>query len=740
PPPRPLADLAQAAEFHEKLSPTNPQLKAVITPDITTEACVIESEIHRWRAELGIGERIGVIFARDGLPLAREVSRRLVDCGLAHQDEIGHQPARRTSQNLVEAWRLYQERADADSARAFFRALRRAGHLSSENEDAVRRALEYAFNEAMTTGLDVLRPLLSRQRRGVQAGRILDEWPLLPERGTFAEYTTLCLPVLKKMRWPERLDAWEQRASALAESLTRQIQRGHYLRWLAEVCRIPGRTRADLGREAFAPVVLTTVERASPQSWQYLIFAGLNRGDWPAEQNDSLLLDTRHSARLNLRASMDSPVGLGQKCLRAGKSWLANSLDERRRFSEACASLLSHVQNDALFTAHRENPADPGREQDLADWLNRLIHAQFGRLPGDDDLREAAEMSAEMFAPEPVRHDTFPELTLAWSRRRDPRTPFDQYSFCFAEPPAEPLTLSCRAWEDALRMPAHAWQRHVLRVQPEKELQEQQPRAQATGNWAHSWVQLTGGGEDFLLCPNHEEWTLQVERQAKQVRQRVADAFAQANRGLPDWWRIDWALARRWAHQLADALTQLNWPAIRGEWSLPKQPLHLPGNPLDGLIFSGRIDALLSDTPPEKLSGRAKSVWPDYAAAWIIDFKTGGDKPLSAKQLIKGEGVQLALYALALHSLGAERVQTSLLRPGEEINAQVSLEQMLSLDEPWTRIRNMATTGKLGIRGPQRSDYSFVGEYPLAHLSIKPAILESKWQLTHAAGEDQVTP
>jgi len=741
-PNRPLAELSEAAEFHKRMD-NGGALKTAVVADIDTEARLIENEVHRWRGKLALGERIGVVFARDGLPLARVVARRLTDAGLAHQDEIGRQPGSQPAQILVEAWRNYQEQADADSARRLVRALRRVGRLTAEAEASAWKSLEKAFHKAMTTDLAVLLPMLQSTARSNLAASTLRQWPLLPERASFAEFTELCQPVLEKLGWPERLDAWALRAAALAEHLSQPLQRAQYLRWLAEVCRIPGRTRDAIGREAFAPVVLTTVERAAAQSWQYLIFAGLNRGDWPVEQNDGLILSAKLCSQLNRRACMDSPSGLGQQCLRPGRSWLASRLDERRHFAEACSQLLRNVQTDALFTAHRENPGDPGREQDLADWLGRLFHAEHGRQPNESEIREAERQAADALAQSEKVVRRFPELTEVWQRRRNPETPFDEYSFGFGKPPSEPMALSARAWEEALRRPAHAWLRHVLRVRPMQELQAQNPRAQAIGNWAHQWALPISREEAFLACPDAESWAALVERQAQQSRQSVADAFAQAGRALPDWWRIDWAIARSWARQFAESLLAFTrpadvaeWPSIGGEWTLPDAPLQLPGRPLDGLALSGRIDALLSDETPEVLNDLPPKHWPARAAAWIIDFKTGGDDPLSTKKLMQGEGIQLALYALALHSLGAERVQSILLRPGEVIEHQVSLEEILSLDEPWQIIARQASSGRFGMRGEQRTEFGFVGEYPLAHLGIKPVVLEAKWALTHELETD----
>ncbi|WP_269539203.1 PD-(D/E)XK nuclease family protein [Cerasicoccus fimbriatus] len=736
--PHPLADLATAVEFHQQVESAEAPFIAAIAPDINCEARVIENEIHRWRAKLAAGERIGVVFAQDGLPLARAVARRLNEAGIAHQDEIGHLPGQRPGQILVEAWRRYQELADADSARGLVRELRRAGRLTADEERAVWQALEHAFSQAMVTDVAVLRALLPSHRHGEAAARVLDQWPLLPEQATFAEFTEKCLPVLKLLRWPERLDAWEHRAGALVENLKRPLKRAQYLRWLAEVVRIPGRTRSAFGREAFAPIVLTTVERAAAQSWEYLVFAGLNRGDWPAEQSDSLLLDAKLCGRLNQRASMDSPVGQGQQCLRPGISWLPTSLDERRRFTDSCLSLLRNVRTTALFTAHRDNPADPGREQDLADWLVRLFHARFGEIPGDGELHAASQALAATFAEKPSR-EVFPDITGTFVWRRNISEPFDEFSFGFGEEFSEPLTLPSKAWENAITRPASAWLENILRVKPLKELQEDDPRSLAVGIWAHSWVQPPESIRAFRGKPEAEDWTLDIQRQAQAVFFRITDAFRAAKRELPDWWRLDWSIARSHALRFAASLEALDWQSIRTEWPLPGEPLNLPGHALDGLVLTGRIDVVLSNESADTLNDFPEGAWPTMARAWVIDFKTGSDAKLTPGQLKKGSGIQIALYALAMNALGSEQVCTTLLKPGDAIESQMSLEKIRDLGEPWEVIRRMATTGQIGLRGAQRDDFRFVGDYPLAHLAIDPGVLEEKWALTfggEAMGEE----
>ena len=103
------------------------------------------------------------------------------------------------------------------------------------------------------------------------------------------------------------------------------------------------------------------------------------------------------------------------------------------------------------------------------------------------------------------------------------------------------------------------------------------------------------------------------------------------------------------------------------------------------------------------------------------------------KQLIEGRGVQLALYALAVHALGAEQVQLTLLSPAEQLEPQFRLVDALAQKDFWSELYRMQETGVFGMLGPIHTDFGFAEKYPLATLPIDTDLLEDKWALTHPA-------
>jgi hypothetical protein len=119
-------------------------------------------------------------------------------------------------------------------------------------------------------------------------------------------------------------------------------------------------------------------------------------------------------------------------------------------------------------------------------------------------------------------------------------------------------------------------------------------------------------------------------------------------------------------------------------------------------------------------------------AAWLVDFKTGGDEPLRLNPLAKGKGLQLALYALALRALGAEPVALTLLTRDGAAEAQLTGEDLEKpeLEELWKRVAEMAVTGCWGDRLDLGGEQARPAARPLAILPIPGEILRKKWALT----------
>jgi PD-(D/E)XK nuclease superfamily len=293
-----------------------------------------------------------------------------------------------------------------------------------------------------------------------------------------------------------------------------------------------------------------------------------------------------------------------------------------------------------------------------------------------------------------------------------------------------------------VKSPAIEWMRLFLGVDPDTE--NGNAWATATGKWVHCWlaesVRQTTGDAFVELCEVDEIRGRLVEH-ARQFRDDVHDLSVACGRPLPDWWVSGWSNALYIADRLAAKLSGLaaDWTHMAPEWPLDS-PTKIPVGKNEFLRVRGRIDLILA-------RGTRKESRLPFENLWLIDYKTGRQRGLKLherrskeapaekfqKLLAKGRGVQLALYALAAHTLGASIVQLALLGLADELEPQFRLEDALAQKEFWQELYRMQETGVFGMLGPVHADYGFAYNYPLATLGIDETLLKQKWAITHPA-------
>jgi len=201
-----------------------------------------------------------------------------------------------------------------------------------------------------------------------------------------------------------------------------------------------------------------------------------------------------------------------------------------------------------------------------------------------------------------------------------------------------------------------------------------------------------------------------------------------------------WSNALYIADSLAAKLSGLSgWPRVATEFSLGS-PAAISLSANETLRVRGRVDLILA-------RGERNDSAIGYPDLWVIDYKTGKQRGFNLrelrrhetpekkfrKQLVDGRGVQLGLYALAAHALGASRVQMTLLSPNGDLEPQFFLEHVLAQKDFWRELHRMQETGVFGMLGRIFNEYGAIRTYPLATLTIDPDLLREKWELTHPA-------
>ena len=103
------------------------------------------------------------------------------------------------------------------------------------------------------------------------------------------------------------------------------------------------------------------------------------------------------------------------------------------------------------------------------------------------------------------------------------------------------------------------------------------------------------------------------------------------------------------------------------------------------------------------------------------------DRP---KDALKGESLQLMLYALALPAAGAP-TRISLLSEQVEDIGQIQSTDLEDLQPLLEDLAQAQQRGVFGFTGPTRSQYRYEGTYPFAILPLPTWVLQAKWSRTH---------
>ncbi|HSH39086.1 MAG TPA: PD-(D/E)XK nuclease family protein, partial [Chthoniobacterales bacterium] len=333
------------------------------------------------------------------------------------------------------------------------------------------------------------------------------------------------------------------------------------------------------------------------------------------------------------------------------------------------------------------------------------------------------------------------QTRVAYNARRDAGTKAGDYDFAFRSPPARVPVFSVSDLEKLVSAPAIIWMKKFLGVEAADE--SGSPWHAATGQWVHQWLASVAGADGertFVRVPTASELARRVRAAAEAKAAEVKRLCASADRPLPDWWSSGWQNAICVARNLGSKIaTVRDWRWMATEWNIDaEERVAVGGN--EALSFRGRIDLLLA----------RDEAAPDPAASelWILDYKTGSNKPLVParedaekrssrlhNRLVKGEALQLGLYALAMRQHGAADVFLSIVSQAvrDVEPPQLSIADIAAHEDVFAELARMQRTGVFGMYGALRAAFGYAPQYPLATVAIDPDLLDAKWEETHPA-------
>jgi PD-(D/E)XK nuclease superfamily len=699
-------------------------------------------------------DRLGILFPRPGA-LSRLVATFLQSAGIAHNDGIAHLAPSAFDDDPWRAWLELQQTPRLKSLIRFLRVTD-ADIFESISILQVEETLRRAYDDLLIDDLELLRDQCAGNpdlRHADEVVHALDKIELLSPSASLTDFLSETRRIFAQFGWKERWNELERLSRDWSARIPGPFSKNFYLRWLRELLGAPSLQRDDLGSHSYARVNLLAYLDAQTQPWSHLIFAGLNDEAWPAlddelafvhdEQIDEL---NRQNKILNRRASKRGRQGEGHWSVHEGKTLLLGLNEQRQIRRRQLLNLVESVSGGIGASANLYSEATPSRIANPNDFFSWLYFKKHGCGVSQQTLQTLeAQTRGWLKDWSPVDAQKIDSISVgrtryAFDQRRQLRAA-NEYEFALRTELPREISLRVTQWEQALRWPAIIWMEIFLGVTPGDDNGD--AWAVATGQWVHRWLAASvrnGDGASFVSVSRADEIRERIRKEARQFRDRVAALCAGRRKNLPDWWRSGWGNALYVADCLAAKVSDLrDWSEMAVEWPLGQPTLISLGEDRT-LRIRGRIDLILARTKSEESQI-------GYNDLWVVDYKTGRQRGFKLKelrrretperkfrkQLVDGRGVQLALYALAANSLGAEDVQLTLLSPAEDLEKQFALADVLAQNDFWLELHRMQQSGVFGMLGPVHADFGFVRKYPLATLPIDTDLLENKWKLTHPA-------
>ncbi len=745
---RPFADLIQPGE--PSSTPTNSgRIHFLIGLNATEQARAISAVALKFLDDKSCTQ-LGILFPRPGA-LPRLVSDKLTRCGIFHHDAIGHLVPGEFEQPVWRAWLQIQENHQLESVLRFL-------EVNPESRDGLtieqaRKILRRAYRDVLIDDVNVLAAYCDGQTENetsLAIAKLLRETKFLPERSTFRNFLAQTEEIFSGLKWKSRWAEVSQFTGKWSESLSVELSRAIYLRWLSEISNSFSTARAANGNHPYSRVHLLSYADAEAHEWSHLILAGLNQGEWPQSQRESGFLPDDQIAELNARATHRGQQGEGHSVLEKGKTFLLGAQEQRNIALRQFGAAIESVEHGLAITASLLQESAPERLWNPSELFSQLYFAARKAPLSQQTMTTLQEQTRAWLGPEEPgeliqsKDREILRTRTAYDERHKPDVKFGEYEFALREGIAREITLRTTEWDKVVKTPALIWLKKYLGV--ENEEPDLNQWNVATGTWVHDWLAQIANSEQknvFVDFPEPAQINDRISRAATSFREMVADLCEKAGHTIPDWWTSGWANAFALTECLASKLAEAkDWSKMAAEWNLDShQTVSL--NNADKIRVRGRIDLILAQKSPDGANLRDIDLW-------IVDYKTGNVRSLALsgktpelraanlrRKLIRGDAIQLGLYGLAARELGAATVDLSILSLRTDLDrAQLKIDALTEFPDFWNELFQMQETGVFGLRGAIRNEFGFSPDYPLATLPIDKEFLDEKWVLTHPAFAD----
>ncbi|MEY2527557.1 MAG: hypothetical protein QOE73_2328 [Verrucomicrobiota bacterium] len=710
----------------------------LIGTNFSEQAEAITRQCVRYLAEETC-TRLGVIFPSGGA-LPRLVANSLARLNIPHNDGLGHMVPGIFESADWRAWLALQRAPRLDSFLDFLNALSEPATVSAGlSPSAFEEALCNSYEDVLIDDLEILREFCATRtdERYQSVAAALRAFLFLPPRATLSQFLETTHAALEQL-------GWKQHAFVIA-SATRDwpgrfdatFSRALFLRWLEETAATFSALRSGEGDHPYARVQLLTVTHAQNQEWSHLIFAGWNEGAWPPTtatefaREQEIRAFNRGVRRLNKRAAHQGRQGEGHISVREDRTLYLGPIEQRAVALRQFGALLESASEGVTLAASLLHEDAPERFWNPSESFTRLYRQTRGEALTQKTLRNLQRATALL--PKTAASSGDAQQTLiAFNARRDREAKAGEYDFAL-RPNGSARHIPILSVSDLERMvssPAIIWMKRYLGVEPPDDVGN--PWAATSGKWVHRWLAAMGEtreGRIFASFPSAEKIDERVRASADKQRETLQQLCQSLGKIVPDWWISGWLNARYLARHLGRKIAGVeDWKWMMTEYPIGREGAVKITDEVE-LLLRGQIDLILAHNDAVDFAGQK---------IWIVDYKTGSTKKLSAGDLhdtlVKGTALQLGLYSLAMRERGAAEVSAGILSPAiKDVAPQLSVRELALHANVFADLADMQRSGVFGMKGEVRPAFGYSAAYPLATLPIDPDVLEDKWALTHPA-------
>lgn len=557
---------------------------------------------------------------------------------------------------------------------------------------------------------------------------LLERFSIPGAEGLFSDYWSRAEPFLK-IGFEDAFTELGDEGILLSGLLSTPIPFRLFLSWIEEKWSKGSRVRTANANQPLSNIYLLSSEQADGLTFDTVILAGLNAGQWSGKSSSSLFEPEALIRSKNRWATIQGSQGEGHRAVRFPYGYI---LTEEDTFKEARARqerLACSARKVRVFSASIASDRDFKVNQPLDDCYQSFYNSTYGCYLGDAELSQVLEQTSKRIPSEvlPVSSDC-EDTRKAYHVRRNDQSAFGPYEYAFSPSTHSGFKLSCSQWERSIKQPSGVWYRVLAGVQAEDETTIASVRSKARGIWVHHWLVFFRDNAQLKLLPDPDLWEACLGEKADEHYNNVSQSYVAVGQKIPDWWRAEWFRARFQACTLMRAVLEAEgFPFFAQELNLPESA-HVDIGANCNIPLSGRMDLILSNQPGNLGEQEASA-----ADLWVVDFKTGQQGALTLKKMEKGEGLQLALYAGALQQRDASPVGLSIfgMRGKSKERPQLTFDQAQSLQPIWDFMRTVNSGGIFGQRTQARSRFNPGGRFPIATLGIPQQVLDKKWQLSH---------